>query len=55
MKKTQPYQQQLTEWRKRREHMKELHAAGFSLSQIGAKMGCTKQRVHQLLRQQAAA
>ena len=45
------YAKQLIVWRKRRERAQAMHAQGFSLAQIGEKIGCTKQRVHQLLRQ----
>lgn len=48
MKKTS-YAKQLDAWRKRRERAQALHAEGLSLAQIGARIGCTKQRVHQLL------
>jgi DNA-binding CsgD family transcriptional regulator len=48
MKKTER-EKQLTLWRKRRERAVALKAQGLSLSKIGARIGCTKQRVHQLL------
>jgi hypothetical protein len=47
--KTPTRKQQLVAWRKRREHAQSLKDQGFSLAQIGARIGCTKQRVHQML------
>ena len=49
-----PYAKQLETWRKRRQRAAELQAKGFSLAKIGAQLGCTKQRVHQLLKNHAA-
>jgi DNA-directed RNA polymerase specialized sigma subunit len=50
MKKLNPYTKQKNAWRKRRELAQVMHYEGFTLSEIGAKIGCSKQRVHQLLR-----
>lgn len=44
-----PYAQQLVIWRCRREKVMALLAQGKSMSQIGAAIGCTKQRVHQIV------
>lgn len=52
--KNKSREKQLAKWRKRRERAQALHAEGLSLSEIGAKIGCSKQRVQQILRYQAA-
>jgi biotin operon repressor len=43
------YAKQLTAWRKRRELARTLKADGLSLAKIGKRIGCSKQRVFQLL------
>jgi len=45
-------QLQLIEWRKRRERAVSLRNNGKTLDEIGAIIGCTRQRVHQLLKAQ---
>jgi transcriptional regulator with XRE-family HTH domain len=43
------YEKKLAAWRKRRELAQALKADGFTLEKIGKRIGCSKQRVHQLL------
>jgi DNA-directed RNA polymerase specialized sigma subunit len=48
-----PYAKQLIAWRKRREKAQALYSSGVSLTEIGKRLGCSKQRVHQLVNNHA--
>ena len=52
MKKPTQRQLQLVAWRKRREHAANLRANGKTLEEIGVVIGCTRERVRQLLLKQ---
>ena len=49
MNKPTRYKLQLIAWRKRRELAAKLRANGKTLEEIGAVIGCTRERVRQLL------
>ncbi len=43
------YAKQMAQWRKRRERMIALRDKGETMERIGQLVGCSKQRVHQIL------